>query len=153
MKTGKYTIGLLLLCCISACGPSRKEQLCHDWKVYRVDFENVNKDTVGKDPLQDGMEEAFKQIMSNMISNTVYHFHEDGSYVVRDEKNERKGEWKLAEGGKELLMKANSGNANEESKPALIEHLDDSSMVLLMRSDQSSYDIRLRLSLVPSEGH
>jgi major membrane immunogen (membrane-anchored lipoprotein) len=95
-----YILFVLMSVLLFACGKKQEEKLCKKWIVYKVDFENIDKDTVGQDPLQTGMEDVFKELMSNMLSNTEYTFNEDGSYDVLYGTNKNKGTWKLEDSGK-----------------------------------------------------
>jgi hypothetical protein len=146
-----YILFVLMSVILFACGKKQEEKLCKKWIVYKVDFENIDKDTVGQDPLQTGMEDVFKELMSNMLSNTEYTFNEDGSYDVLYGTNKNKGTWKLEDSGNTLIMTKPDKDKKQQPKPAIIERLDDTSMVLMMKADQSSYNVRLLMKEVKGE--
>jgi hypothetical protein len=89
--------------------------------------------------------------MSNMLSNTEYTFNEDGSYDVLYGTNKNKGTWKLEDSGNTLIMTKPDKDKKQQPKPAIIERLDDTSMVLMMKADQSSYNVRLLMKEVKGE--
>jgi hypothetical protein len=147
-----HLVYVLFALTIMSCSSKQEDKLCKRWVVYKVDFENINKDTVGQDPLQTGMEDVFKELMSNMLSNTEYTFNEDGTYNVVYGTNTNTGSWKLEDGGQTLIMTKPDKDNKQQPKPASIERLDDTSMVLMMAADQSSYNVRLLMREVKQEG-
>ena len=140
---------VLLIAALASCNKSQKEKLCREWNVYKVDFENIKKDSTGQDELQSGIEDIFKQVMSDKLVNTHYTFAEDGSYRVTYNERVVTGEWKLENQGNTLILH-NTGEAEkkEQPKPCLIEQLDDSLMVLHPQADQSTYEVRLLMRAV-----
>lgn len=147
----QYFLILFMSVFLFACSKKQEDKLCKHWIVYKVDFESINQDTVGQDPLQTGMEDVFKELMSNMLSNTEYTFNQDGSYQVVYGTNTNNGTWKLEDGGQTLIMTKPDKDQKQQPKPATVERLDDTSMVLMMAADQSSYNVRLLMREVKQE--
>src|ERR1043165_7336958 len=147
----KKVIWLLLSAAllVTACHKSEKDKLCKTWKVTKVDFEKADKNTEGEDSLTAGGEDLMKEVMESMFSSVTYELHPDDSCYIYYNSTLTKGHWQWQNGGKELLIvnyTAAEKDKNNKPTPFIIEHLDDTSMGLTMKSDQSSYHIRLRLS-------
>lgn len=152
MKHKVFYAGLLLLAAFS-CTRSKEKQLIQKWNVYHVEFIKTDTGKMGSDPVAAGFEDAMREVMGSMLTNTLYDLHEDGVAQITYNGKTSNATWELKNAGKELIIVNTSAmkkTSKEEynPKPSIIEHLDDTSMVLMMKSDQSSYQIRLRLSVV-----
>ncbi len=152
MKHKKFYTGLLLLAALS-CTSSIEKQLTQKWNVYHVEFIKTDSAKMGSDPVTVGFEDAMREVMGSMLINTQYDLHENGVAQITYNGKTSNATWKLKNAAKELII-VNTSAMKKTSKedytpkPSIIEHVDDTSMVLLMKSDQSSYQIRLRLSAV-----
>jgi hypothetical protein len=139
--------GLLLGMLMYSCDNSREKQLSKTWQVRDVEFEKTDTSSVGHDALLEGGEVLQRQMMENMLGRPTYVLNRDGSCEVSNKGRTNKGRWKLQAGGKELLIVNEGISAKEKDhiKPAFIEQLDDTSLTLLLNSEQSSYKVRFRL--------
>ncbi len=150
MKQKGFYAVLLLLAAL-ACTRSKEKQLTQKWNVYHVEFIKTDTTKMGSDPVAAGFEDAMREVMGSMLTNTQYDLQDDGAAQITYNGKTSNATWELKNGGKELII-VNTSAMKKTSKedytpkPSIIEHIDDTSMVLMMKSDQSSYQIRLRLS-------
>jgi hypothetical protein len=136
-------LGLLLLFLLS-CSSKKEKMLCRRWQVTDVLFIHDTHKRVETDIKNDSAQLVSQTILRDILMKNIYEFHDDGTYITGNAAANSAGKWKL-EGNAIRFILDNEKEQKEKIIP--YEKLDQDSLILLMKNDQTSF--QLKLVMVP----
>ena len=122
------------------CGNKQEKMLCKRWQVYHVIFLNEKESLVQSDTMQGNMQKVTENILRDILMKNIYEFHEDGTYKTGNAAASATGKWEL--GGKTINFILDSDKERKEKKIPY-EKLENDTLILLMKNDQTSFQMKL----------
>lgn len=119
--------------------------LCKRWQVSDVIFLNEKEAIVQSDTMQGDMLQRTEIILKDVMMKNIYEFRDDGTYLTGNASANAEGEWELA--GNNIRFISKKGNEKKE-KIVPVELLQEDSLVLLLKQDQTTLDMKLILTPV-----
>lgn len=117
--------------------------LCKRWQVSDVIFLNEKEATVQSDTMQGDMLQRTEIILKDVMMKNIYEFKEDGTYLTGNAAANSEGKWELT--GNNIRFISNHGNEQKE-KIVPIEKLQDDSLVILLKQDQTTLHMKVILT-------
>lgn len=136
-----FLIGTLLIL-LASCSNKDKKILCKRWQVYDVVFVNEKEATVQSDTMQGNMHKVTETILKDILMKNIYEFNADGTYRTGNAAASATGKWELS--GKSIRFILDSDKEKKE-KEIPYEKLENDSLILLMKNDQTSFQMKLIL--------
>jgi hypothetical protein len=118
--------------------------LCKRWQVSDVLFINEKEAIVQSDTMQGNLQQRAEIILKDVMMKNIYEFRSDGTYLTGNAAANAEGKWELS--GNNIKFISDNGKEKKE-KIVPIEKLQDDSLVLLLKQDQTT--IQLKLILTP----
>lgn len=131
---------------ITACTSEQEKMLCKRWQVSDVVFLNEKEATVQSDTMQGNMQRVTTTILKDILMKNIYEFHEDGTYRTGNAAATATGRWELT--GKAIKFISDSDKEKKE-KVIPYEKLENDSLILLMKNDQTSFQMKLVMVPIP----
>jgi hypothetical protein len=138
MKT--YIVVSMLLMALMGCSNEREKMLCRRWQVSNVIFLNEKEATRQSDTMQGNMQQVTENILRDILMKNIYEFHDDGTYMTGNSASTSTGKWELH--GKSIRFISDSDKEKKE-KNIPFEKLEQDSLILLMKNDQTSFQMKL----------
>lgn len=135
-----FTLVLVLM----ACNSKREQQLCKRWQVVDVQFLNAQESIVQSDTMQGNLQQRTQMILRDVMMKNVYEFKHDGTYITGNASGNAEGEWEMS--GQNIRFISTSTEGKKE-KIVPVEKLDDDSLIVLLKQDQTT--VQLKLILTP----
>ena len=118
--------------------------LCKRWQVSDVIFINEKEATVQSDTMQGNLQKRTEIILRDVMMKNIYEFKDDGTYLTGNAAANAEGKWELK--GNNINFISGEGKEQKE-KVVPIEKLQDDSLIVLLKQDQTT--IQLKLILTP----
>jgi hypothetical protein len=136
------------LCCLAgiglvSCSNEQEKMLCKAWQVSDVVFVNESQSLVQSDTLQGNMQEVTKTLITDVLKKNIHVFNDDGTYLTGNAVAKTEGKWEL-EGKSIRFITEKEGKKTDKIIP--IEKLLKDTLILLMKNDQSSMQMKLILT-------
>lgn len=135
-------VGALFL--LASCNNAKEKMLCKRWQVSDVVFINEKEATVQSDTMQGDLQQRTEIILKDVMMKNIYEFKDDGTYLTGNAAANAEGKWELV--GNNIRFISAIGKEQKE-KVIPFEKLEDDSLVLLLRQDQTT--IQMKLILTP----
>jgi hypothetical protein len=142
MKLSFLDLSLACLLLV-ACTNKKEQMLCKRWQVSDVIFLNEKEATVQSDTMQGNMLERTEIILKDVMMKNIYEFKDDGTYLTGNAAANAGGEWELS--GNNIRFISKKGDEKKE-KIVPIEQLQEDTLVLLLKQDQTTLDMKLILT-------
>lgn len=139
-----YSTLLLSVFVIVSCNNAKEQMLCKRWQVSDVVFINEKEATVQSDTMQGNLQQRTEIILKDVMMKNIYEFKDDGTYLTGNAAANAEGKWELT--GNNIRFISDDGKEKKE-KIVPIEKLKDDSLVVLLKQDQTT--IQLKLILTP----
>lgn len=139
-----YSTLLLSVFVLTSCNNAKEQMLCKRWQVSDVVFINEKEATVQSDTMQGNLQKRTEVILKDVMMKNIYEFREDGTYLTGNAAANAEGKWEFA--GNNIRFISDDGKEKKE-KIVPIEKLQDDSLVVLLKQDQTT--IQLKLILTP----
>lgn len=133
--------GILLI--LGACNNAKEKMLCKRWQVSDVIFINEKETAVQSDTMQGNLQQRTEIILRDVMMKNIYEFKDDGTYLTGNAAANAEGEWELA--GNNIRFISQKGDEQKE-KIVPVEKLQDDSLVLLLKQDQTTLQMKLILT-------
>jgi len=133
---------LLLL----SCDNKREKALCKRWQMYDVIFINEKEATFQSDTMQGNMQKVTQTILKDILMKNIYEFHDDGTYKTGNAAATATGKWAFS--GNAIKFIADSDKEKKE-KNIPYEKLEQDTLILLMKNDQTSFQMKLVMVPMP----
>lgn len=143
MKFSFSYITLVCLLILAGCSSKKEQMLCKRWQVSDVIFLNEKEATVQSDTMQGDMLQRTEIILKDVMMKNIYEFKEDGTYLTGNAAANSEGKWELT--GNNIRFISNHGNEQKE-KIVPIEKLQDDSLVILLKQDQTTLHMKVILT-------
>jgi len=127
-----------------SCNSKEKKMLCKSWQIADVQFVHSKDDKQQIDITNDSIQHVSQQILRDILMKNIYEFHADGTYMTGNAAASSSGKWAL-EGNSIKFILDNDKEKKEKKIP--YEKLENDSLILLMKNDQTSF--QMKLVLVP----
>ena len=135
-------VGSLFL--LASCNNVKENMLCKRWQVSDVIFINEKEATVQSDTMQGNLQKRTEIILRDVMMKNIYEFKDDGTYLTGNAAANAEGKWELK--GNNINFISGEGKEQKE-KVVPIEKLQDDSLIVLLKQDQTT--IQLKLILTP----
>ncbi|MES2779997.1 MAG: lipocalin family protein [Bacteroidota bacterium] len=135
-------VGSLFL--LASCNNAKERMLCKRWQVSDVVFINEKEATVQSDTMQGNLQQRTEIILKDVMMKNIYEFKDDGTYLTGNAAANAEGKWQLV--GDNIKFISDKGNEQKE-KIVPVEKLQDDTLVLLLKQDQTT--IQMKLILTP----
>jgi lipopolysaccharide export LptBFGC system permease protein LptF len=139
-------LSIFILLVIASCTSEKERNLCKRWEVKNVIFMNEKTALVQSDTMQGDMQKVTREILRNILMKNIYEFNEDGTYKTGNAAAVSSGRWDLD--GNTIVFKPESGK-DEKEKKVPFEKLTSDSFILVMKNDQTSFELKLVLTPLP----
>lgn len=139
----RILIPFIVVMLFSSCHNKQKENLCKTWQVSDVIFLNEAESLVQSDTMQGNIQEVTKTLISDVLKKNIHQFNSDGTYLTGNAAAESEGKWEL-QGQSILFISEKDGKKNEKIIP--FEKLTKDTFIMIMKSDQSSMQMKLILT-------
>ncbi|MES2558548.1 MAG: hypothetical protein V4590_02330 [Bacteroidota bacterium] len=127
-----------------SCNNAKEQMLCKRWQVSDVVFINEKEATLQSDTMQGNLQERTEIILRDVMMKNIYEFRDNGTYLTGNAAANAEGEWELA--GNNIRFISGKGKEQKE-KIVPVEKLQEDSLVLLLKQDQTT--IQMKLILTP----
>jgi hypothetical protein len=129
---------------LTACQSKKEKILCKRWQMSNVVFLNEKEAMVQSDTMQGNMQQVTESILKDILMKNIYEFNSDGTYKTGNAAATATGKWELVNDAIRFIS-----DTDKEKKDKIIplEKLEDDSLILIMRNDQSSF--KMKLVMVP----
>jgi hypothetical protein len=118
--------------------------LCKRWQVSDVVFINEKEAIVQSDTMQGNLQQRTEIMLKDVMMKNIYEFRDDGTYLTGNAIANAEGKWEFS-GNNIRFISETDGKTKEKIVP--IEKLQDDSLVVLLKQDQTT--IQLKLILTP----
>lgn len=125
---------------VMACNGKKEKMLCKRWQMYDVVFLNEKEATVQSDTMQGNMQKVTETILKDILMKNIYEFHEDGTYKTGNAAATSTGKWEFS--GDAIKFIADN-DKEEKEKIIPFEKLENDSLIMLMKNDQTSFQMKL----------
>lgn len=139
-----YSTLMISLVLLASCNNAKEKMLCKRWQVSDVLFINEKEATVQSDTMQGNLQHRTEIILKDVMMKNIYEFRDDGTYLTGNAAANAEGKWELS--GNNIKFISDNGEEKKE-KIVPVEKLQDDSLVLLLKQDQTT--IQLKLILTP----
>jgi hypothetical protein len=139
-----YSTLVVSLFLLTSCNNAKEKILCKRWQVSDVLFINEKEAIVQSDTMQGNLQQRTEIILKDVMMKNIYEFRSDGTYLTGNAAANAEGKWELS--GNNIKFISDNGKEKKE-KIVPIEKLQDDSLVLLLKQDQTT--IQLKLILTP----
>ncbi|AMS27848.1 hypothetical protein AEM51_13285 [Bacteroidetes bacterium UKL13-3] len=139
-----YSTLVVSLFLLTSCNNAKEKMLCKRWQVSDVLFINEKEAIVQSDTMQGNLQQRTEIILKDVMMKNIYEFRSDGTYLTGNAAANAEGKWELS--GNNIKFISDNGKEKKE-KIVPIEKLQDDSLVLLLKQDQTT--IQLKLILTP----
>ncbi|MEI6596162.1 MAG: hypothetical protein WCO28_11415 [Bacteroidota bacterium] len=133
---------LITFLLLTSCSNKEKKMLCKRWQVYDVIFMNEKEATVQSDTMQGNMHKVTETILKDILMKNIYEFNSDGTYKTGNAAASATGKWELH--GKAIKFILDS-DKEEKEKEIPFEKLENDTLIMLMKNDQTSFQMKLIL--------
>jgi len=131
---------------LMSCNGKQKKMLCKRWQVYDVVFMNEKEATVQSDTMQGNMHKVTESILKDILMKNIYEFNADGTYKTGNAAASSTGRWKLNNRSIEFTLDTDK---DQKGKDIPFEKLEDDTLIMLMKNDQTSFQLKLILTPMP----
>jgi hypothetical protein len=139
-----YSTLVVSLFLLTSCNNAKEKMLCKRWQVSDVLFINEKEAIVQSDTMQGNLQQRTEIILKDVMMKNIYEFRSDGTYLTGNAAANAEGKWELS--GNNIKFISDNGKEKKE-KIVPIEKLQDDSLVVLLKQDQTT--IQLKLILTP----
>lgn len=128
---------------LASCNNAKEKMLCKRWHVSDVVFINEKEATLQSDTMQGNLQQRTEIILKDVMMKNIYEFKEDGTYLTGNAAANAEGKWELS--GTNIKFISGEGKDQKE-KVVPIEKLQDDSLVILLKQDQTTMQMKLILT-------
>jgi hypothetical protein len=143
MKFSFSYITLLCLLILAGCSNKKEQMLCKRWQVSDVIFINEKESIVQSDTMQGDLQKRTEIILRDVMMKNIYEFKDDGTYLTGNAAANSEGKWELS--GNNIRFISDKGKEQKE-KIVPIEKLQEDSLILLLKQDQTTLDMKIILT-------
>jgi hypothetical protein len=136
-----FLTGVLLVLLIS-CSNKEKKFLCKRWQVYDVVFVNEKEATVQSDTMQGNIHKVTENILKDILMKNIYEFNADGTYKTGNAAASSTGKWEL---NRKSILFTLDNDKEKKGKEIPFEKLVNDTLIMLMKNDQTSFQMKLIL--------
>lgn len=141
MKIIAFLLPMLLL--LVGCSNQKEKLLCKQWQVSDVVFINEKEALVQSDTMQGDLQKQTEMMLREVMMKNIYEFKDDGTYRTGNAAASSEGEWELS-GNNIRFISHHNGEEKEKKFP--IEKLQEDTLVVVLRDDQTTVPMKLVLT-------
>lgn len=134
---------LLALTGLAACNSKKEKMLCKRWQVSDVQFINESEAIVQSDTMQGDIQAQTEVVLRDVMMKNIYEFKDDGTYMTGNAAASAGGEWALSGNNIRFISKDTEG---EKTKTVPIEKLQDDTLIVVLKQDQTTLQMKLILT-------
>lgn len=114
--------------------------LCKRWQIIDVQFIHGKNDKHESDIKNDSIRQVGQQILRNILMKNIYEFHSDGTYMTGNQAASSSGKWELEGDNINFIL---DDDKERKQKKIPYEKLENDSLILFMKNDQTSFQMKL----------
>jgi hypothetical protein len=130
----------------TSCQSKKEKMLCRRWQMSDVVFLNEKEALVQSDTMQGNMQQVTESILKDILMKNIYEFNADGTYKTGNAAAASSGKWELLNNS---IMFISDDDKEKKEKIVPYEKLEEDSLILVMKNDQSSF--KMKLVMVPMQ--
>ena len=131
---------VIIISILFSCNSKKEKMLCKRWQVVNVIFIHGKDDTKKTDIKNDSTQVVEQNILRDILMRNIYEFHNDGTYMTGNLAASSGGKWKLDGNAIRFIL---DSDKERKEKEIPYEKLENDSLILLMKNDQTSFQMKL----------
>jgi hypothetical protein len=131
---------------VTSCSNKKEKLLCKRWQVSDVEFLNTQEATVQSDTMQGNLQQRTQIMLRDVMMKNLYEFKEDGTYITGNTEANAEGKWAFSGNNIRFISEKSDG---KKEKLVPVEKLEDDTLIVLYKQDQTSFEMKLILTPTP----